>query len=266
MRWQDSVVMVTGASSGIGAELARQAAARGGRVGLVARNEAALARLSAELGDRCVVAAADVTRRDEVEAAVKQVLATLGPIDIAVNNAGVGLYGAFLDTDHSDIERIMRTNYLGVVNVLQAVLPSMVERRRGHIVTIGSISGRIGSPFEAAYSASKFAVAGLTEALSVELAPLGIGVSLVNPGPVETAFFATRGHPYERTRPKPVTPAKVARTVIAAVERRRGETYVSRLLAQAVVSKTLLPPLFRWGTARAFADKLAEQASRPRGG
>jgi short-subunit dehydrogenase len=262
MKWTGSVALISGASRGIGAELARQVVARGGRVGLLARTTADLEALRAELGAACAVATADITSSDQLETAVKTVEAELGPIDIAVNNAGVGLYGTFLDTDVDDVERMMTTNYLGAVRLLKAVLPGMVERRRGHLVTIGSISGRIGSPFESAYSASKFALTGLTEALSVELAPLGIGVSLVNPGPVDTPFFETRGTPYDRKRPKQVPAAKVARTVIKAVEGNRLETFVDPMLRQAVVTKTLVPPLFRWGTARAFATELRQEAKR----
>lgn len=262
MKWNDSVVLISGASRGIGAELARQAVRRGSRVGLLARTTGDLEQLRTELGDACSVATADVTSPEELAGAVKAVEADLGPVDIVVNNAAVGMYGAFLDADVEEIERVMRTNYLGGVHLFKAVLPGMVERRRGHVVTIGSISGRIGSPFEAPYSASKFAVAGLTEALSVELAPFGVGVSLVNPGPVQTSFFETRGHPYDRAHPKPVPASKVVATVIRAVERNKGEVYVSGLLRQALISKTLLPPLFRIGTRRAFAKELAAELAR----
>lgn len=262
MKWTGSVALISGASRGIGAELARQAVAKGARVGLLARSTDDLEELAAELGDACAVAAADVTSSEELATAVKTVESALGPVDIVVNNAGIGHYATFLDTDIDDLERMIRTNYVGAARVLKAVLPGMVERRRGHLVSVGSISGRIGSPFEAAYSASKFALTGLTEALSVELAPFGIKVSLVNPGPVDTPFFETRGVPYDRKRPKPVPASKVARTIIKAVERERPETYVDPFLRQAVVSKTLVPPLFQWGTARAFATELRKQVER----
>jgi short-subunit dehydrogenase len=259
MKWSGSTVLISGASSGIGEELARQAVAQGARVGLLARSADALEKLTTDLGDACVAAPADVTSPAEVTAALDTVERRIGPIDICVANAGIGLYGAFLDADAADVERVMRTNYLGVVHLFQAVLPGMVTRRRGHLVTVGSISGRIGSPFEAAYSASKFAVSGLTEALSVELSPFDIAVSLVNPGPVETPFFANRGHGYERKRPAPASTAEVARTILRTVERDRPESFVSGFMRQAVVAKTLVPPLYRWGTARAFAGELADQ-------
>jgi len=263
MKLRDKSVLITGASRGIGAEIARQAAARGSRVGLLARNAADLDRLRGELGGRSVAVAADVLDPEQVSVAVDAVSESLGPVDVVVANAGVGLYGSFLDADVDDLERVLRTNYLGVVHVLKAVLPGMAERRHGHVVIMGSIAGRIGAPFEAGYSASKFAVAGLGEALSVELAPLDIGVSVVAPGPVSTSFFEARGHPYDRARPKPESPAKVAKAALDAVERNRTEAFVSGFMRQAVIAKTLVPPLFRWGTARAFTTELA--AVRERG-
>jgi short-subunit dehydrogenase len=258
MKLADRVMLISGASRGIGAEIARQAVARGARVGLLARTATDLEALQDELGNQCAVALADVCRPDELAVAADAISAELGPIDVVVCNAGIGLYGTFLEADVADLDRVMRTNYLGTVHLLKAVLPDMVARRSGHVVAIGSISGRIGSPFEAGYSASKFAVTGLAEALMVELSPYDIGVSLVLPGPVESSFFEARGHPYERSRPKPESTTKVARVTLDAIEHNRPEAYVSGFMRQAVISKTLVPPLFAWGTARAFSKELAE--------
>jgi len=262
MRLEGRVVMITGASRGVGAALARQAVAKGALVALIARTADDLESLRSELGDACVVATADVSSYDEVVTAVGKLTAELGRVDVLVNNAGIGLYGAFLDAEVADVERLMQVNYLGAVHVLKAVLPGMVERRRGHIVSIGSIAGRIGAPFEAAYSATKFALAGLTEALSVELAPFGIDVTLVSPGPIDTPFFDARGHAYERAHPKPVSPERVAARILSCIEGRRSETFISPMLRQAVIAKTLVPPLFRWGTARTFAKELDSEARR----
>jgi short-subunit dehydrogenase len=134
----------------------------------------------------------------------------------------------------------------------------MVERRRGHIVNVGSIAGRIGAPFEAAYSASKFAVTGFTECLAVEVSKSGVGVSMVNPGPVQTDFFDARGVPYARKSPKPVPASKVADAVIRAVEQDRLEQLVPGFFRPAVVVRHLLPGIFRWGTAKAFKDELGK--------
>lgn len=259
-RWQGSIALVTGASRGIGRDVALAAAARGARVGLMARSRADLDSVLAEMGEGHTALAADVAERARVVEAITSLEAALGPVDILVNNAGIGAYGAVIDAAPAVFERTLAVNYLGAVHVTRAVLPGMMRRRRGHIVNIGSVSGRIGTPFEAAYSASKFALVGFSEALSVEVAPWGIGVSLVEPGPVATGFFEARGHSYGRAWPKPVAPERVAAAVIAAVEHGRGERYVPGGFRVAHALKTLLPPLYRFGTRRNFARELAALA------
>jgi short-subunit dehydrogenase len=261
MQWEGATTLITGASRGIGRAVAVAAAGQGARVGLIARDEADLRATLAAAGGRGAVAVADVADPDALAAAIRALEDELGPTDVLVANAGIGAYGAFADLTADEAERIVRVNVLGTVHALRAVVPGMVARRRGHIVTIGSIAGRIGSPFEAIYSATKFAGVGLTEALVVELEPYGIGVSLVNPGPVATDFGAARGHPYDRARPQPVPAEDVAQAVIRAVEDDRHEVYVPRAFRPAVVIRHLVPPLFRWGSARSFRRELAEDRS-----
>jgi short-subunit dehydrogenase len=262
VRWEGTTAVITGASRGIGRAVALAAAARGARVGLLARSEDDLRSVLAEAGGRGAWAVADVADADQLAAAIAALEAELGPTDVLVANAGIGAYGAFADLGAEEAERVIRVNVLGTVHALRAVVPGMIDRRRGHVVTIGSIAGRIGSPFEAVYAASKFAGVGLTEALAVELAPYGIGVSLVNPGPVDTHFGEARGHPYDRARPKPVSAAAVARAVVAAVERDKAEQYVPAAFRPAVVVRHLLPPVFRWGTRRSFRRELAEDEAK----
>jgi short-subunit dehydrogenase len=262
MKLRDKVVLVTGASRGIGAEIARQTAARGAKLGLMARTQSDLDRVRDEIGPGCAAAVADVVDRAQVDAAVKKIAEELGPIDVVVVNAGVGLHGPFVDADVADLDRVMRINYMGAVHVLKAVLPAMIERRQGHVVVIGSISGRMGSPFEAGYSASKFALTGLTEALSIELHPFDIDVTLVNPGPTTTSFFEASGHPYDRERPKPQSPTHVAAVTVRAIERNRRDIFASAFMRQALITKTLIPPAFRMGSIRAFSKELAEMRSR----
>ena len=253
MRWDGAMAVVTGASRGIGRAVARAAAAKGARVGLVAGTEGDLRSVLAEAGGDGAVATADVSDRRSVEAALAQLVQELGPVDILVNNAGIGAYGKVADTDVDVFERLMQVNYFGTVYATKAVLAPMIDRRRGHIVNVASVAGRFGVPLEAAYSASKFAVVGLTEGMAVELEPLGIGVSMVNPGPVDTEFFATRGHPYAQSWPKPVPAERVADAVIVAVERNRREQVIPRALRSGLVVKEVVPPFYRSGTARNFA-------------
>lgn len=254
--WDGAVALVTGASRGIGRAVAEMAADRGARVGLVARNESELRLVLDKIDGQGAVAIADVASRAQTERAVAEVEAALGPIDIVVANAGVGLYGAFVDTNPDDFERPLAVNVLGTMYVLRATVPKMAERRRGHVVVIGSIAGRIGAPFEAVYSATKFAQEGLVEALAIELSAFDIGVSIVNPGVVDTDFFDARGHVYDRTFPKQVHSDKIARAVVRSVERGRLEAFVPGWLRAANVVRHLAPPLYRSGARRSFKGEV----------
>ncbi|MEY2421738.1 MAG: 3-oxoacyl-[acyl-carrier protein] reductase [Acidimicrobiaceae bacterium] len=263
MKLQDRVVLVTGASRGIGAAVARSVAAKGARVGLIARTSGDLEEVLTQLGHRGAAATADVGDPAALAAAIATLEAELGPIDVLIANAGIGAYGPFADIEAEEMERLVKVNVLGTMYTIRGVLPGMITRRRGHIVTIGSIAGRIGSPFEAVYSATKFAGVGLTEALAVEVEPYGIGVSVVNPGPVASNFGEARGHPYDRDRPKPVSPEKVAHAVVDVIERDKAEVYVPGWFRPAVVVRHLVPRMLRWGSRRSFRDELAvDQATR----
>lgn len=259
---QTPVAVITGATKGIGRAVTDALAARHWRIGCIARSRPDLEALQSELGAGIEIAPADVGDRDGVEAAIKSLTSSLGTVDVLVNNAGVGLYGPVVDLDPDEAERIMRINYLGTVYATCAVLPAMVARHSGQIVNVASIAGRLGAPLEAAYSASKFAVVGFSEALQVEVAPFGVKVSLVNPGPVDTEFFEARGHLYERSSPRPVPAADVATAVLAAIDRGRFETVVPRSLRIALTSRAVAAPLYFYGLRRAFRPELARLAQR----
>ncbi|MCA1830033.1 MAG: SDR family NAD(P)-dependent oxidoreductase [Actinomycetota bacterium] len=256
MKWNGSVTVITGASRGIGAAVARAAAAKGARLALLARAKDELEQVLSSSGGDGIAVACDIAERGSAEDALARVARELGPVDILVNNAGIGSYGKIQDTDVELFERIMRVNYFGTVYATKAVLPSMIERKNGHIVNIASINGRVGAPMEAAYSASKFAVAALSEALWFELRPKGVNVSLINPGPVETHFFEARGSEYARTFPKKVPAERIARAVIKAVESNKFETYIPGWLAFPPAMKAVVPPMYRMGTASNFKKEL----------
>lgn len=187
------VALITGASSGIGWELARQLAAGGYGVGLVARREAPLRELASLItasGGRAAVAVADVGDRRQVEAAFAQIRASLGAVDLVIANAGVGK-ATFLDpVNIADVEEMVRINLLGVVYTLTAALPEMLSRRTGRLVAISSLAGHRGLPGESAYCASKAAVIAYMDGLRIHLRGTGVAATTICPGFVQTPMTA----------------------------------------------------------------------------
>jgi NAD(P)-dependent dehydrogenase (short-subunit alcohol dehydrogenase family) len=181
------VILVTGASSGIGAAIAQRLGEQGHTVFGTSRNADAAPPAA---GVRMV--AMDVRRDDSVAAAVAQVVQAAGRIDVLVNNAGYGIVGSVEDTRADDMARQLDTNLMGPLRVCQAVLPAMRKQGSGRIIQVSSLAARIGIPFQGAYSASKSALEGLSEALSMEVKPLGIDVVLVQPGDTKSNFAAAR--------------------------------------------------------------------------
>jgi len=181
------VWLITGASRGFGAEIAKAVLASGDALIATARNLGGLAHLGSH--DELLTVAVDVTSESQVRAAVEAALQRFGRIDVVVNNAGYGLLGAVEESSGEEVEAIYRTNVFGVLNVIRAVLPGMRERRAGHIVNFSSLGGYHASPGWGIYCSTKFAVEGLSEALHAEVAPLGIHVTVVEPGYFRTDFL-----------------------------------------------------------------------------
>ena len=254
--WSNAVVLITGASRGIGRAMAKAAAERGAQVGLIARSRQELDRVLTEVGGQGAISVTDVSNSDEVKQAIDTIVEQLGPIDVLINCAGIGAFGSFNTTEVDLFEKIMRVNYLGVVYTMKQVLPSMVTRHTGCIINVASVAGRMAAPFEAAYSASKFAVVGLTEAVQNEVKSQGVHVSMVLPGPVETDFFATRGTPYPFKSPKPVSPQKVVNAIIAAIEQGAAEKFAPSWLSWAYTARALVPSLHRIGINHMYSDHL----------
>src|SRR5262245_17338579 len=199
MSFASQVAVVTGASSGIGAELARQLAMAGAKVGMLALPDEALDAATKAIVDRGSIACAvpvDVSQRDAVHAALAMVSRDLGPIDLLIMCAGIGRVTAVESFSALVLAELIRVNLLGMAYAIDAVLPSMLQRRRGHIVGIGSLSSRRGQPLFSGCCASKAAVATLLEGLRIELKPYGIAVTTVRPGfvrtPMTSAFKAPR--------------------------------------------------------------------------
>jgi NADP-dependent 3-hydroxy acid dehydrogenase YdfG len=181
------VALVTGASGGIGAAVARSLAERGVWLGLASRS-------GGDLGiDGSISSACDVRDAVAIGAFVEQIVGRFGGLDIVIANAGVGAYGPFLELDPGNLEEMIDTNVKGTIYTIRATLPHLLESDGADIVTIASEAGRRGLPFEAVYCASKFAQVGFTRALDHELRPQGIRCANVCPGGVATEFAMGRG-------------------------------------------------------------------------
>ena len=178
------VWLITGCSTGFGLELVRAVVKHGHRAVATARNTASLAEFSGN--PAVLIAQLDVTNPQHISTTISQSLAAFGQIDVLVNNAGYGYLSAIEEGEDDEVRAMYETNVFGLTNVTKAVLPSMRARRSGHIVNISSMAGLIGFPGIGYYNATKFAVEGLSEALAKECAPLGIKVTIVEPGPFRT--------------------------------------------------------------------------------
>lgn len=179
---------ITGASSGFGMAFARYALARGYNVVATARSITKLEALAASAPGRVLVHALDVTKPGDAERAVAAAVQRFGRIDVLFNNAGYGIVGALEETPERELRAQMETNFFGLVRVTQAVLPQLRAQKSGAIVNISSLGGQLSFAGFSAYSASKFAVEGMSEALAQEVAPFGIKVLIVEPGAFRTDF------------------------------------------------------------------------------
>ncbi len=235
-RFDGKVALVTGASAGIGAALARELAQQGAAVALVARRVDRLARLEAEIaafGGRALAVAADVTRDGDLEHAVARILERFGRLDIAVANAGFGIAGRVERLTVDDFRRQLEVNLFGVLRTFYAVVAEL-ERSGGVLALMGSVAGYLPGPGTAPYATSKFALRGLAESLRAELAPRGVDVVLLSPGFVASDIRRTdnAGRLHDDARePLPgwlVMPAETAaRKMARAIVRRRREAVIT---------------------------------------
>ena len=243
-------VLITGASSGIGRLLALEMAAKGARIALVARREEALAGVAEEVratGGNAVALVCDVGDREQALATAARAVEELGSIDVLVNNAGFGRHRRFLDSDLEDMERMMRVNYLGSLYFTRALLPAMVESRRGWLVFIASVAGRIAPADETAYAASKFAMVGLASSLSLEIEDAGVHVLTVCPGAIRTPCFddeALARLPAVARR-QMAEPEDLVEAIIYALARGKRELTYPKWIASGYIAQALAPGFTR---------------------
>jgi short-subunit dehydrogenase len=237
------VVLVTGASSGIGAAVTRRLAT-GWRCELLlnGRDPARLAAVAEASGG--VTLLGDLSTPGRCRALAGRALDLAGRVDVLIAGAGVGWAGPFTEMPPDDIDQLLAVNLASALHLVRALLPAMVHRRSGHVVLVGSIAGACGVGGEAVYSASKAALTAFADSLRYEVHPKGVHVSVVLPGAVDTPFFARRGTPYGRSRPRPVPPEQVAEAVHRAVIRPRAELFVPAWLRLPARLHGVAPALF----------------------
>ncbi|XP_005002012.1 dehydrogenase/reductase SDR family member 7B isoform X2 [Cavia porcellus] len=258
---RNAVVVVTGATSGLGRECAKAFYAAGAKLVLCGRNVEALEELAQELmashspqkkTHKPFTVTFDLADSEAIVAAGAEILQCFGYVDILINNAGISYRGAIVDTTVDVDKKVMETNYFGTVALTKALLPSMIKRRRGHIVAISSIQGRIGIPFRSAYAASKHATQAFFDCLRAEVKQDEIEVTVISPGYIHTNLSinaitgdGSRYGAMDRNTAQGRSPAEVAQDVLVAVGKKKKEVVVADWVPSlAIYLRSLAPGLF----------------------
>jgi short-subunit dehydrogenase len=272
MRLQDKTVIVTGASSGIGREAAIAFAHAGANLVLASRNETALNEVAAEIAPfagRISVIPTDVTQQAAVEAMVHQAAEELGSVDILVNNAGVGLNALLAEGSMTNIRRLFEVNVFGALHCIQAVVPYMKRQGKGQIINVSSLAGKIATPRNGAYAATKFALTAISDALRLELTDYGITVTTVYPGITDTAFGENVLKEVD-VPPVPrivrgVSARRVANAIVRAARWEKREVYITVTDRMAVSLKNVSPGVVDWGMRTFYLNRLRKRSSEKEG-
>ncbi len=237
------VWFITGTSTGFGHLLAEEALKRGERVIATARDISKLTRLVRQNPDRIRSLTLDVTKPDEITSVTQQAIAAFGGVDILVNNAGYGVNGAIEEVSEDEFEPMFQTNIYGLIRMTRAFLPHFRQRRSGHIFNLSSIGGLIGSAGWGFYNVTKFAVEGFSEALSEEMKPLGVHVTVVEPGPFRTDFLGRSGKLAKRELSDYATTAGMAREYLRTQSGKQPGDPLKAVAAILVVVNSSRPPM-----------------------
>ncbi|KAB0362702.1 hypothetical protein FD754_006858 [Muntiacus muntjak] len=258
---RNAVVVITGATSGLGRECARVFHAAGARLVLCGRNAEALEELSQELAasrapevqtHKPYTVTFDLADPGAIAGAASEILQCFGHVDVLINNAGISYRGAIVDTSPDVDKRVMETNYFGPVALTKALLPAMIRRRQGHVVAISSIQGKISLPFRSAYAASKHATQAFFDCLRAEVEQHDIEVTVISPGYIHTNLslnaVTADGSKYgvmDETTVQGRSPVQVAQDVLAALGKKKKDVVLADLMPSlAVYLRTLAPGLF----------------------
>lgn len=262
------MAVVTGAAGGIGAALARRLRAEGCRLALVDLRAEPLAALADSQTTTHPMDVADPTAWERLAEEVREVH---GGADLLVNNAGITIHGAFADQSLRDLDRIVDVNFKGVLYACRAFLPQLTAGGGGHIANLSSLAGRVAFPYQSTYSATKFAVRGLSAALRMELAPMGIGVSAILPGTVATRLLET-AQSYDRSASRAmaalmlehgIKPERVADRVVRAIRGNEAEVLIGWDARLATTAQALAPAALYGALSLGFrARRAAEREGR----
>ncbi|WP_348923164.1 SDR family NAD(P)-dependent oxidoreductase [Enterococcus rotai] len=246
----DKIVVVTGGSAGLGEQICYEAAKQGAivvvcarRINLIGKVKEMCEELSGKMAHSFQL---DIADPDNVETVFEKIQTEVGPIDVLVNNAGFGLFENFIDTDLAIARNMFEVNVLGMMVFTQKAAIQMAERGTGHIINVASMAGKMATAKSTIYSATKFAVLGFSNALRLELKPLGISVTTVNPGPIETEFFDKAdptGNYLASVDLFVLEPNKLATEIVNAMGTSKREINRPRIMEAASRLYTLFPHL-----------------------
>lgn len=260
MDFKNKIVLITGASSGIGKETAIEFAKKGAKIVLIARRKQKLEELEKELHKFKVptmICQCNVSDKSQVSSMSETVLEKFGPVDVLINNAGFAIYGSVSDLTVEEIELQMATNYFGMIYCIKNFLPYMLKKKSGHIVNVASVAASFGLPGIASYCASKFAMLGFSEGLKHELKGSGVGITVVSPIMVRTDFF---NHPSFEKMPKysptSLSAKTVAKAILRAANSPRLEIIVPSVVRGMVWLKSTFPYLINPILGSAFKKQL----------
>jgi short-subunit dehydrogenase len=253
--WANKVVLITGASSGIGRGLAVDLVARGAKVGLVARRKAILDEIVLEIGtgkigneqSNVLAIPADVQKAESMRAAAERLQSEFGSVDVLIANAGIGATNDAAELDADQLANVINVNVIGAANSVAAVVPQMVKRGSGHLVVISSLAAYRGLPKSAAYCASKAAVSAMFESLRLDLRPHGIDVTIIHPGFIKTPL--TAGRQAKLPWLQELDPA--VKKIVTAIQKRKKSYAFPWQLATIVRAGLIMPnALYDWISSR----------------
>jgi len=263
MDFKNKVVLITGASSGIGRASAILFAKNGASIILVARGKEKLEQVAKDLKKfnvSSLVCECDISDKFQVKKMSKTVLEKYESVDILVNNAGFAIYGPVSNLTIEEIESQMATNYFGMIYCIKNFLPSMIKKKSGHIVNVASVAGSFGLPGIASYCSTKFAMLGFSEGLKHELKEMGIGVTVVSPIMVRTNFFDHQSfEKMPRYSPTSLSAETVAKAILKAANSPRLEIIVPSVVRIAVWIKSTFPYLINPILGSFFKKQFANQ-------